>query len=137
MIPNLHVILLSDIGINALLQKDAPIHIALWIHRYSLYPLLAALTAIILLIFKIKKANYISAIVLSFFIMYSLSLLGGPPIEESERVFERLEYNNEAYGLFVEKIVRAIFYIFELLLVYTLIMSKRIKSHFENQHEKS
>ena len=119
-----YVLFFGDISINVLLQKNIPFYESLWFHRYSLIAFLSALVAIFILIFKFKNANYISAVIIALFIIYSLSLLGGLPIEESQRVFERKEYSNEAYGQFIEEIFRVLFYIFQSSLVYALIRSK-------------
>ena len=121
MIPELYVILFSDISINELLLKNTPVHITLWVHRYSLISVFAAAAVIFMLIFKIRNANYYSAILLTLFLVTSLSLLGQPPVEEAERIVERIEYNDEAYGLFAEKIFHILLYIYEIFLLYVLL----------------
>jgi hypothetical protein len=131
MIPNIIIPFYSDISIDFLINKSVPLNGVLWIHRRSFLSLLVISTAILMLLFRARYANYFSAVILMLLFIDVTFLIEKSPPGESQQFIERLPYNDPAYGKSLEEALRILFPALEILLIYSLFMSKRIREYYQ------
>jgi len=120
----------SDIRIEALIELSIPVLEAIWIHRTSIFYLLALIASILSIIFRWKYANYFIFVILASILIDVNFNADFQTNDEDIIKFERIEYNDPDYGAKVEKIARIGINLIEILLVSSLLLSKNIRDYF-------
>jgi len=130
LVANAIVPFFSDISIQVMVSRSVPLFEAIWMHRISIMYLIAICIAIILLVFRVKYANYVAFAVFSILLFdYYFIMEHGVPAQGAP-IIERLEYNDPEFGAQVEKMWSMIFPVLEILLISGLVISSHIRRHF-------
>jgi hypothetical protein len=126
-VPSFFVMFGSDISIFVLFEQGSPLHIALWIHRYSVLSLLAIFIAVIALLSRIRFGSVFAALVIAVFFVDMVYLANFDGNPQTSGPLPRLEYDNEEFGRNAEELWKYVMIVFQLLLIAVLVFSKRMK----------